>query len=562
MGEGADPAPSPVRSYGATLLGPPSIVGALVALVCWLASLVPTLLPRSWASQAVISAVCIGIGYLIGTLVGTVVRLLRRRPRSEGPGRLPWRVLGPCLGVLVVLALVLWQRSQDGQRDLVGMAHEPLPWIVAMLVATVAIVALLVAVGRSIGFVVMALDRVLARLLPRWLTHTTTVVLVVLGVWVLSTDVVERELLHYVNDRFGAADEGTAEGVRRPGAATVSGSPESLVRWSTLGSYGRSFVAGATSERRLRAFAGDDAAVQAPVRAYTGLDSAPDARARARLAVRDLRRAGGFDREVLVVWTSTGTGWVDPDAARALELLHAGDTAIVSMQYSFLPSWISFLVDKDEAKEAGVALERAVHRSWSQLPEDDRPRLIVFGESLGSYGSEAAFAEPEVGESVDRATRRSDGVLWVGPTNDNPVWEQVLAARDPSTPSWLPVYDDGRRVRFQPEPTMLTPDRAWPGVRVLYLHHPSDPVGLWNVQTLWRPQPWSERPVGYDVPSSTRWFPVVSFVQVVADLIAGFSAPPGHGHDYDNGFAAAWATVVPPQGWTPADTARLERHLG
>lgn len=36
----------------------------------------------------------------------------------------------------------------------------------------------------------------------------------------------------------------------------------------------------------------------------------------------------------------------DAHAARGIELMYNGDTAIVATQYSFLPSWISFLADK------------------------------------------------------------------------------------------------------------------------------------------------------------------------------------------------------------------------
>jgi len=79
--------------------------------------------------------------------------------------------------------------------------------------------------------------------------------------------------------------------------------------------------------------------------------------------VAELERTGGFDRSVLVVATSTGTGWIDPDAAEALEMLHHGDTAIASIQYSFLPSWISFLIDLGLASEAGSELRNAVSKA-------------------------------------------------------------------------------------------------------------------------------------------------------------------------------------------------------
>ena len=133
----------------------------------------------------------------------------------------------------------------------------------------------------------------------------------------------------------------------------------------------------------LKSFAGPTADVKEPIRVYTGLRSAPTPDARAALAVQELERTGAFDREVLAVVTVTGTGWVDPDAARSLEYEHAGNTAIVAQQYSYLPSWISFLVDADKAAATGEALNNAVYQRWSQLPADHRPKLIVFGLSLG-----------------------------------------------------------------------------------------------------------------------------------------------------------------------------------
>ena len=70
-----------------------------------------------------------------------------------------------------------------------------------------------------------------------------------------------------------------------------------------------------------------------------------------------------------------------------------GDSATVSMQYSFLPSPLSFIADKENARDAGRAFFDGVYNRWGQLPAADRPRLYAFGESLGSYGAEARSAE-------------------------------------------------------------------------------------------------------------------------------------------------------------------------
>ena len=47
---------------------------------------------------------------------------------------------------------------------------------------------------------------------------------------------------------------------------------------------------------------------------------------RAATAVRELERTGGFERKVLVVATTTGAGWLEPQAVDSVEYLQSGDT--------------------------------------------------------------------------------------------------------------------------------------------------------------------------------------------------------------------------------------------
>ena len=119
-----------------------------------------------------------------------------------------------------------------------------------------------------------------------------------------------------------------------------------------------------------------------------GLDSEPTLRGRADLLLQELQRTGAFDREVLVVATTTGTGFLDPAAVDALEYMYNGDTAISGVQYSFLPSWISLLADQDAVKLTSRTVFDTVHDYWSTLPADDRPALYLYGLSLGSFGVE------------------------------------------------------------------------------------------------------------------------------------------------------------------------------
>src|SRR5690606_1172567 len=125
----------------------------------------------------------------------------------------------------------------------------------------------------------------------------------------------------------------------------------------------------------------------------------------------------------LLVVTTTGTGWIEPGSAGSFEYLNGGDSAIIAMQYSHLPSWISFLVDQERAREAGRDLFDAVYERWNRLPASERPRLYVFGESLGSFGAETAFS----GE-FDLANRTS-GALFTGPPNFNPLYRSFVESR-------------------------------------------------------------------------------------------------------------------------------------
>ncbi len=216
-----------------------------------------------------------------------------------------------------------------------------------------------------------------------------------------------------------------------------------------------------------------------PIRAYAGLNSADSIRETAQLAARELQRTGGLDRAVVAVATTTGTGWINEAEADALEYMYNGDSAIVSMQYSFLPSWISFLVDKENARQAGQALFEAVDALVREMPEAQRPKLVVFGESLGSFGGEAPFL------SLNNIVARTDGALFSGPTFNNTMWEDLKRNRDPGSPQWLPIYDQGDNVRFVARADNLgRPDKPWAIPRIVYLQHASDPIAWWNPDLL------------------------------------------------------------------------------
>jgi uncharacterized membrane protein len=547
------------------ILGTPTFGGLLVALVFWWQSLTPTLIPRSALTQAAVTGVCAAIGYGIGTVAGrSIARFVSARRWPPGPGaqRLAWIVLGAGWPVLVALGSVSWVSWQNRQRDLMGMPS--VGWTDAALMAALALAAgvVFVLIGRAMVRGVAALHRIAGRHLPASLAAPATILLLVLVVGVLGGGAAWRGLTAVVSSTAGATDDATDEGIEIPELPTVSGSSGSLVSWDALGRHGRTFVATATTAEELAAFHGSDAELSDPVRVYVGLASAGSPEERADLAVRELQRTGGFDRAVLAVWVPTGTGWMIAEAAAALEHLHRGDTAIVSIQYSFLPSLFAVFMDDGAAEEAGAVLFNAVHEHWSTLPLDERPELVLFGKSLGTAGVEASLAGPDAVSSVANLVARTDGALIVGAKKINPILSQVTQERRPDSPVWQPVFDDGRTVRFVTRDRSQPPlDDEWRAPRIVYLQHPSDPVPYWGLEALWWPPEWFDRPRGYDVPDEASWFPIVSGVQAAADLVFQLSTPPGFGHVYSTDYADGWARVVPPPGWTDADSDRLEAFI-
>lgn len=549
--------------YSSVLLAAPSTGGATLGLILLWFSLGSSLLPRSPMMQGVVGALSLVFGYALGAfacfLVAAVVKRFGRDPLT--PPMWLRAVLGGAFVAILVVTVLRWPSWQSEQRLMVGLDEVGLMDGVQAALWIVGLTAALLFLGRSIRWLIWRLEAFNEHHMSIWIARTVTTV-VVAGVLVASFWFISSGgLAAFANARFGPGDTTTLEGIAQPQNPEVSGSPESLVAWEDLGYQGRTFAGAATTTDDIEVFYRDGGENMNPIRVYAGLKSAESPVERAQLVVNELKRTNAQDRALLVVVATTGTGWVDPISAATVEYMYRGDTAIAAMQYSFLPSWISFILDTATAMESGIAINDAVIEWWQTLPEDDRPRLIAFGESLGTLGSEAAYVQDDLDASLAFIQSRVDGALWVGPTDANQVRRQLEAERDQS-PVWRPEYDEGRIVRSVNEPAdEYAHDSGWVDPKVLYYHHPSDPVGYWNWETLWKPQPWADDPVGYDVPESIRWVPWVSFWQVVIDLVNGFSASVGHGHNYNDAFVDGWSAVAPVGGWNLDDALRLNQHL-
>ncbi|HET9875123.1 MAG TPA: alpha/beta-hydrolase N-terminal domain-containing protein, partial [Mycobacterium sp.] len=314
-------------------------IGVAFGALFFCLSLTPSLLPRDWLFQGLLGGGSAAFGYGLGVLLGKVVyRLVLRGARWWPP---PRRVLFAMKAVVVVLSPVAcvlmlipaagWQRQVSA---LMGIEGPATPAYLRTLIIAIGVSALLVATARVLIDAIKLLARVLIR---RWHLHNEvalfigTAVVVVLLITLIN-GVLIRGFFVGANALSEPQNTATKAGVSQPLQPERSGSTASLVPWDTLGFQGRNFAAGGPRADELARVNGRPA--KEPIRVYAGLHSAADDRARMELLVEELKRTKAFDRQVLVIIPTTGTGWINPVAARALEMLYNGDTAMVGVQYS------------------------------------------------------------------------------------------------------------------------------------------------------------------------------------------------------------------------------------
>jgi uncharacterized membrane protein len=321
-----------------------------------------------------------------------------------------------------------------------------------------------------------------------------------------------------------------------------------------MGRWGRSFVASGPTTEEIAAFWG--APALQPIRVYVGLNAADSADDRARIAFEELVRLGGFSRAVLVVAMPTGSGWLDPGGMDTLDYITRGDVATVSVQYSYLPSPVSVVVDPTQGVAEAQALFDIVYRHWTTLPPDARPRLYLHGLSLG------AFLSQETVPLLDLYADPIQGALWVGSPYLSAFWQMVQRRRLADSPPWRPRFGNGSLIRtINQQGGLEGHDAPWGPMRFVFLQYGSDPIVFFDWSLAWARPDWLAQDRAPDLSAKMRWVPVVTLFQVGLDMAVALGTL-GYGHDYAaRHYVPAWAETLAPEGWTPADEARLIAHL-
>ena len=526
--------------------------GLITAIVFTAMPPLPPLLPRVAPIQGLASGVTFMVGYGVGTLGGAVWRYLGI-PEPRGRARAIAQMVAYGVAAVILVGAVWWFVGwQNATRRSFGM--EELGPSVWPIVAGVALLtsAIVLITSRSLRLLFRTVGNLLDKWLPRRLANVLAATALVTLLNLLISGVLVQGFFNGANTVFSGRDTGDKPGVERPSDPLRSGSDDSLVRWEEMGRQGREFVSMGPRADDIDTFSGGGALE--PIRVYVGLKSSETLQERSDLLLEELKRSGAFDREVLVLATTTGTGFLDSHGVDTIEYLWNGDTAIAGVQYSFLPSWISLLADQEAVKITTSTVFKTVYGYWASLPENDRPKLYLYGLSLGSFGVESVL------NSVDIVNEPIDGALMVGPPFVNPLHADLVAARDEGSTPWSPIVSNGQTVRFTTEINSLDdPSAPWGPTRLVYLQHGSDPVVFFSPDLAWSKPDWLQPGQrAPDVSERMTWFPLVTLWQTLLDLPSAEGVPDGYGHLYSiRANLEAWAAVTEAPGWTSADTDRL-----
>ena len=537
------------------LTGPFSAVGLILGALFWAAALTPSLIPRDGLLQGAIGGLCFSAGYALGTGMMALWVWLGFPVLP----RMILKALRVLSGIAAIAIMLTAAFLADGWQDEVRLALDMAPnggnWPFILLAVGLLLCAVLLLLGRFFAALRDFFGAPLRWVLPHRAAVLVASVLAAWIFWSIGNGFLLDALLRGLDSSYRRIDALIPPEEAQPADPMKAGSTESLVQWEDLGRQGRLRVLSQPTAAEIGAITGREA--KEPLQVYVGLNSAETPQERADLALAELKRVNAFSRKLLVIATPTGTGWVDPASMIPLEVMTGGDVASVSVQYSYLPSWLTLFVDPQYGEETAEKVFDTVYGYWRSLPKDRRPRLFLFGLSLGSLNSDLATdAYALLGDPFE-------GALWVGPPFASRTWNQVTATRVGTSPAWLPQPRTPAVFRF-----FNAGDRSelsapgWGPVKIAYLQYPSDAITFFETG-MWRREPdWMKAPRGPGVSSALTWYPGVSFIQLAFDMMTATTVPKGRGHVYAaRDYAAGWRALIQPDDFGDGEMQKLDSWM-
>ena len=348
-----------------------------------------------------------------------------------------------------------------------------------------------------------------------------------------------------------------------PTSDLVTGGPGSTVNWSVQSRESRRWLTMTLTPQEIEAVIGEPA-IQ-PIRVYSSLECADTEEARAEALLAEIDRTGALQRKHFALFSPTGSGYVNYVACETFEYLTRGDCASACIEYSVLPSALSLTRVGIGVRQSKMVLDGITSRLLA-MPEDKRPIIHLFGESLGSAVASDMFAGTGTGGF---AARGIDSTVLIG---------------TPAFSEWKHQMQDDSSITQTPQPdaegiliTRNIPDwterdaEVRSQVRHLLLQNGDDPVPKFESPLAWRKPAWlgpdPTRPTGS--PKGTTWIPGTTFLATFLDLMNALTPTPGRfdegGHDYrievPEAVATVWRLPVTDDEMTRVQAALRRREL-
>lgn len=468
-----------------------------------------------------------------------------------------YRIQLVVITVCVVFASIyLWRASewQNSVKALMELETDTTLSIISIGLTNVLVFMVLLLIGRLFLLLFRLSSKKLKIILPNRVSNVLGFISALFLFWITLNGLLFSKLLDAIDSSYEQIDKLIEPEFEQPVFSNRTGSDVSLLDWETMGRHGRRFLADLPNRNLLKRISG--AECEEPIRVYVGMNVNLSFEERAALALEELLRQDAFKKSILVVITPTGTGWVDNGSILPLEVLHRGDVASVAAQYSYLPSPLALLMEREYGEEMAIALFKTIYNYWTALPKDERPQLYLNGLSLGALNSDKSF------ELMDIITDPFNGALWVGPPFRKETWRKLTKNRNPDSPAWLPTFKDQSVVRFfNQEGTWEESDKAWGSFRIAYLQYASDPITFFSPNYFNKEPDWMKKPRGKDVSPKLKWFPVITMLQLAADMSSS-TAPKGYGHEYASAhYFDVWHALTEPKGWSKEELKQIRQYF-
>lgn len=313
-----------------------------------------------------------------------------------------------------------------------------------------------------------------------------------------------------------------------PSSTFVSGSEVSLVSWETLSVQGRRYVSSALEIDEINKTMGVSTAKE-PIRVFVGIDTADDEKSRVKLAIEELERTGAFERSLIMVISPTGTGYVNYVAVESAEYMTKGDMASIAIQYSKRPSPMS-LDRVPEGRWQFKMLIKEIQKKLNNVSQSKRPKIVIFGESLGAWTSQDSFIDQGTDGLINAGI---DKALWIGTPYGSKWKSQVLDknTRPDVEPELVGNFDNFSEVEKLDK-------QAKEQLRYVMITHNNDGVALFGASLLYKKPDWLTDPEKRPptISKSQYYTSPGTFLLTLLDMKNSMNVIPGQfeasGHDY------------------------------